>query len=152
MTIDDQHSLRVQRAGGIVTLIGLLLLVPAAIAFTASLSFAMRAQRAEATFAGAVERNSSYGLMYYPTFAFHTADGQTIRYTSNIGSSSQAYPDGFTISILYDPVHPDQAQVDSLFGVWLLPLIFSPPPVLLILIGVAMLLRSRATRRRFSDP
>lgn|GEM_PF-2195389 len=133
--------MRVQRAGRIVLVVGLLLLVPGIIAFAHSLSFAMRAQRTEAIFEGAIKRNTSYGVMDYPTFTFRTPDGQEVPYTSSVGSSSQEYPPGSRLAVLYDPAHPDQAQADSLFGVWLLPVVLLPLPFLVILIAAAILLR-----------
>ena len=50
MLVDDQPRTRVRRAGRIVLVIGLLLLVPGIIAFAHSLSFMIQAQRTEATF------------------------------------------------------------------------------------------------------
>ncbi|AVA24494.1 hypothetical protein NXC24_PC00046 (plasmid) [Rhizobium sp. NXC24] len=43
------------------------------------------------------------------------------------------------LPILYDPAHPDQAQADSLFGIWLLPVVLLPPAFLIILIGATIL-------------
>lgn len=141
MTVDDQHHVRVRRAGRIVLVIGLLLLVPGIMAFAHSLGFAMQAQRTEATFEGSTERNTSYGVMYYPRFTFRTADGQDVSFTSGIGSSSQQYAPGSRLAILYDPAHPNHAQANSLFGVWLQCVVLLPPAFLVILIGTAILLR-----------
>ncbi len=141
MSVDDRHSARVRRGGRIVLGIGLLLLVPGIVAFAHSLGFAMRAQRAEGIFEGSIERNSSYGLMYYPRFTFRTTDGREVSFTSGIGSTSQEYAPGPRLAILYDPAHPNYAQADSLFGVWLPCIILLPPPFLVVLIGAVILLR-----------
>ncbi|MBB3286793.1 MULTISPECIES: DUF3592 domain-containing protein [unclassified Rhizobium] len=141
MTIDDQHRVRVQKGGRIVLAIGLLLLVPGILSFVHSLGFVMQAQRTEATFEGAIERNTSYGVMYYPRFTFRTTDGREVSFTSGVGSSSQQYAPGSRLAILYDPAQPNHAQADSLFGVWLQCVVLLPPAFLVILIGTAILLR-----------
>jgi len=141
MPVDDQHHVRVRKSGRIVLGIGLLLLVPGIVAFAHGLGFAMRAQRAEASFEGAVERNTSYGVMYYPRFTFRTVDGREASFTSGVGSTSQEYASGSKLAILYDPAHPNHAQADSLSGVWLQSIVLLPPAFLVILIGAAILLR-----------
>ncbi|ASW10219.1 DUF3592 domain-containing protein [Rhizobium sp. 11515TR] len=141
MPVDDQHHVRVRRGGRIVLGIGLLLLLPGILAFAHNLGFAMRAQRAEASFEGAVERNTSYGVMYYPRFTFRTPDGREASFTSRVGSSSQEYASGSKLAILYDPVRPNHAQADSFFGIWLQCIVLLPPAFLVILIGAAILLR-----------
>jgi Protein of unknown function (DUF3592) len=135
----NQRGMRARRGGRIVLVIGLLLLVPGVIALAHSLAFVMLAQRAEANFQGAVERNSSYGLMYYPRFTFRTKDGREMTFTSSVGTSDQEYGPGSKRVILYDPTHPDHMQSDSLFGVWLLPVVMLPPALLVTLIGSAIL-------------
>lgn len=150
MLVDDQPRTRVRRAGRIVFVIGLLLLVPGIIAFAHSLSFMIQAQRTEATFEGAIERNTSYGVMYYPRFIFQTANGREVPYTSGVGSSSQEYTPGARLAILYDPAHPERAQADTLSGAWLLPVVLLPPPLLLVLIGAAIMLRSGSLHRHGS--
>ncbi|NLS18718.1 DUF3592 domain-containing protein [Rhizobium sp. P40RR-XXII] len=141
MPDDNQHHVSVRRGGHIVLIIGLLLLVPGIVAFGHSLGFAMQAQRAEGIFEGAIERNTSYGVMYYPKFTFRTTDGREASFTSGIGSTSQVYAPGSRLAILYDPAHPDHARADSLFGVWLPSVILLPPAFLVVLIGTVILLR-----------
>ena len=136
----NRRVLRVRRGGRIVVVIGLFLLVPGVVALADSLAFVMRAQRAEAVFQGAVERNSSYGVMYYPKFAFRTGDGRDMTFISSVGASNQDYGPGSRQVILYDPLHPDRMQSDSLFGVWLLPIVMLPPALLVTLIGGVILL------------
>ena len=136
----NQRVMRARRGGVVVLVIGLLLLAPGIIVLADRLAFVIRAQRAEAVFQGAVERNSSYGLMYYPKFTFRTKDGRDMTFTSNVGASSQEYGPDSKREILYDPLHPDHMESDSLFGVWLLPAVMLPPALLVTLIGSAILL------------
>lgn len=120
-------------------LIGLALLLPGLLVLAHTLNFLVRGQRATASFDGAIERNTSYGLMYYPRFVFRTADGQQISFTSGIGSSAQEYAPGSTRAIVYDPAHPERARLDGFLGMWLIPLLTLSPGLLITLIGMGLL-------------
>ena len=135
----NQQRARVRRAGLIVLLVGFVSLVPGLVALGQDLAFAVRAQRVEAVFDAAALRNSSYGLMYYPEFTYRTKDGQELTYKSSLGSSDQEYSKGDRITVLYDPAQPDHVEADSLFGVWLPPVLMLPPAFLVVLIGAAIL-------------
>jgi hypothetical protein len=100
----NRRSVGVRRGGLIVLAVGLLLLVPGVIALVSSVSFFGKAERAEAVFGGAVLRNSSYGMMYYPEFTFRTKDGRDMTFRFRIGSSDQEYAPGAKIAVLYDPI------------------------------------------------
>lgn len=135
----NQRSVRAKRAGVIVLVIGLLLLVPGAIALVSSLFFVATAERAEATFSGSVLRNSSYGMMYYPEFTFRTKDAREMKFSSSFGSSDQEYAPGDKIVVFYDPTRPAHMQADALWGVWLLPALLLPPALLVASIGIMLL-------------
>ena len=135
----NHGSVRVRRGGLIVFVVGLLLLVPGVIAFVSSLTFVAKAQRAEATFDGAVFRNTSHGMMYFPEFTFRTKDGREMTFRSSFGSSDQEYAPGTKIVVLYDPSHPEHMQADTLWGVWLLPAVLLPPALLVVSIGIMIL-------------
>jgi Protein of unknown function (DUF3592) len=135
----NQRSVGVRRGGLIVLTAGLLLLVPGVIALVGSLSFFGKAERAEAVFGGAVLRNSSYGMMYYPEFTFQTKDGRDMTFRSRIGSSDQEYAPGAKIAVLYDPTDPEHMEADTLLGVWLFPVLLLPPALLVVSIAITLL-------------
>ena len=85
-------------------------------------------------------------LFYYPTIRFVLPDGsrQTVQTTE--GSWPPAYKVDESVTIVYDPEHPDQARIDSFAGalsLWIVPLVTG-------ILGVAFLLATLLVWRVFS--
>ena len=85
-------------------------------------------------------------LFYYPVVRFVLPDGsrQTVQATE--GSWPPAYQVDESVTVLYDPEHPDQARIDSFAGalsLWIVPLVTG-------ILGVAFLLATLLAHRMFS--
>jgi Protein of unknown function (DUF3592) len=106
--------------------IGLLLLIGAAVTFARVAIFVRGAAETEATFVGGVARigGSHTGSFLYPRFRFTAPDGRVITITASSGSTDQPYDDGERVVVLYDPFHPEDAELDSLL--WMTPLFLVP--------------------------
>lgn len=50
---------------------------------------------------------------YYPTITFQTPGGDRTTFTSDTAVDPLEYPVGESIQVLYDPEHPQKAQLDS---------------------------------------
>jgi hypothetical protein len=61
------------------------------------------------------------GYLYYPQVEFQLASGQTIRFQSSVGSSRAAYGVGQQVKVLYSAYNPQEAEIDGVTSMWLLP-------------------------------
>lgn len=93
------------------------------------------------------ESRSSDSITYRPVVSFETDTGQLIRFTSSTGSNPPAYNRGETVEVLYDPLAPDNAQINGFFSLWGVPVIFVAIGGLLSLIGIALFVRQRTDLR-----
>ncbi|MEQ4675082.1 DUF3592 domain-containing protein [Providencia vermicola] len=60
---------------------------------------------------------------YFPIIEFTTLENQQIEFRSSMGSSSYRNSIGQSIDVLYNPANPQDAIIDSLFGVYGLSII-----------------------------
>lgn len=74
-----------------------------------------------------VEEDETEGV-FQPKVMFHTNDGEQISFISDVGSNPPAYNLGETVNVLYNPINPSNAEINSFLSLWLLQLV-------LILIG-----------------
>ncbi len=102
-------------------LVGLMLLVWCWFSYQDTAAFLTHAAPATGQVVKNEHRSSNGKTTCYPVIAFRTDRGQQIEFTSN-GSGLCAYAVGETVAVLYDPVAPSEANEDSFFGLWLLPL------------------------------
>ena len=135
-------ALIVLGVGVLLTALWLALLIP-------TLAFALRAHAAQGVFDGSVERRGGNhgGTFLHPQFRFRSDDGREVIFTSNVGSTDQPYEDGQRVRLLYDPKDPTHAFRDSLWDLWLAPLVTLPFAALPL--GIGLLLLRDASRRRF---
>ncbi len=62
---------------------------------------------------------SSY--LYYPLIQFKIPSGQTINFQSSLGSNPAGYSAGQQVKVLYDTRSPQEAEIDALTSLWLVP-------------------------------
>ncbi|QQR69685.1 MAG: DUF3592 domain-containing protein [Alphaproteobacteria bacterium] len=69
-----------------------------------------------------IQESVSSRRRYRPVVEFTTEDGRTIRFVGS-GSVPAMYEKGETVSVLYNPDHPEGAKIDSLLDLWGGPLV-----------------------------
>lgn len=62
---------------------------------------------------------------YSPLVSFTLPGGQIIEFTTGMRSYPPAWKEGEAVGVLYDPANPQAAKLDSLFSLWLLPMVFA---------------------------
>lgn len=61
------------------------------------------------------------GYLYYPQVQFKIPSGQTISFQSSVGTSRPGYSVGQQVKVLYDARNPQEAEIDALSSLWLVP-------------------------------
>lgn len=61
---------------------------------------------------------SSDSTTYKPVVRFNTAEGQEIEWVSNVSSNPPSYQRGESVEILYSSAAPQDAKINSFFGLW----------------------------------
>ncbi len=62
---------------------------------------------------------SSY--LYFPLIQFKIPSGQTINFQSSLGSNPAGYSVGQQVKVLYDARNSQEAEIDALTSLWLVP-------------------------------
>jgi hypothetical protein len=58
-----------------------------------------------------------------PIVEFTAPSGEKIRFTSDFGTLPASHKIGQSVNVRYDPLNPQQAEIDSAMNIWLTPLI-----------------------------
>ncbi len=66
---------------------------------------------------------SKSGGSYYPIVRFLLRTGETIEFSSSVGSNPPSYRRGEPVRVLYDPTAPESAEIDSFFSLWFAPIL-----------------------------
>lgn len=61
------------------------------------------------------------GYLYYPVVQFTIPSRQTFTFKSSVGSSRSGYTVGQQVKVIYDTRNPQEAEIDSLTSLWLVP-------------------------------
>jgi hypothetical protein len=61
------------------------------------------------------------GYLYYPQVEFRLASGQPFRFQSSVGSSGAGFSVGQQVKVLYAAHNPQEAEIDGVTSMWLLP-------------------------------
>jgi PAB1-binding protein PBP1 len=61
------------------------------------------------------------GYLYYPLVQFRIPSEQLISFQSSVGSSRGGYSVGQQVKVLYDARKPQEAEIDALSSLWLVP-------------------------------
>ncbi|MCK0127105.1 DUF3592 domain-containing protein [Erythrobacter sp. F6033] len=95
-------------------------------------------------------RDSEGTTMYRPVAEFYDTSGRRYEFSSKTSSSSPGFSVGEQVDIIYDPLRPQDARIDTFGQRFLLPTIFTAIGSLFVLIGGGMvvypMLRARAIR------
>jgi hypothetical protein len=120
------------------TILGILFLGGAAIAYFSGASFRDKAVLTTGTVTGFTvsvdsEDNSE---SYCPQVRYQTKSGETFTYFSNFCSSPPGYEVGEKVEIFYDPENPDKGQIKGFWSQYLLVTIFSCIGLPLAILGI----------------
>ena len=66
-------------------------------------------------------RKVSSTTAYYPKIKFTDSRGKQIEFISKYGSSDPGIVEGDTVSVLYDPEHPNKAKWNTKMALWFGP-------------------------------
>jgi Protein of unknown function (DUF3592) len=84
------------------------------------------------------QRSSEDGQVtttFSPEFTFADADGKSYTVLSANSSSPPEFAEGQTVRVLYNPVNPGSARIDSFTQLWVAPIIFGAFGVVVSAIG-----------------
>ena len=81
--------------------------------------------------------DSKGNVMYTPVFNYTARNGATYMAVTNFSSNPPDYAIGQSISVLYEPGHPESATPESFGALWFLPVFFGGFGICLIAAGWA---------------
>ena len=100
-------------------LLGALALVWAVLAYRSQRRFLSTAARAKGVVQSVTTERGQRGTTYYfPVISFMAGNGVNVTRPSKSGRNAP-YQIGQTISVVYDPVHPENFEIDAFWSRWL---------------------------------
>jgi hypothetical protein len=82
---------------------------------------------------------SGRASMICPIVEFTAPSGEKIRFTSDFGSRPAGHKIGQSVNVRYDPVDPQQAEIESAMTLWLTPLIMVIMGIIVCCLAVSFL-------------
>src|SRR4051794_5051946 len=137
------------RRFGVLALVGLGMLIGSVLFGGIGLWSLWDARRfaATAVHAQGVVTRLDWSDVAYPRGRF-VAEGRTVEFRGQGGSSPPAYCVGGRVSVLYHPGQLGRARIESFWDQYLLALVFGITGVVLLILGSALLLTSAVRGRR----
>jgi hypothetical protein len=131
-------------------LIGVGLLVGAAVLVMKTRSFIAAAKHAPGTVTELLEKRDrdDGSISYTPVVEFNADNGASIRFTSSFSSKPAAYDVGERVEVLYAPNNPNDARINGFGSLWLAPLILGGIGVAFAGIGFGILIAFRANQKK----
>jgi hypothetical protein len=74
-------------------------------------------------------------IEFAPEFTVAGADGKTYTVTSATSSNPPEFAEGQAVRVLYNPMNPGTARIDSFLQLWFLPILFGAVGVVFATIG-----------------
>jgi len=108
-------------------IIGLLFAGIGAVVAATTIVFVLRADAVSGTVVDySVEQNAitfmqsgeSTGILYYPIVEYPRPDGGVGSVTGRVGRTSRPYEVGSSLTVLVSRRNPDEARINTVFGVW----------------------------------
>jgi len=97
--------------------------------------------RASGTVVGVEESYAGRRKAYNPKVKFTAGDGRSFTFTSRVGGGKRP-ADGETLSVIYDPRQPEEAEIASFGSMWAFPLVLTFFGVPFFLSGLSLLMPS----------
>ncbi len=73
---------------------------------------------------------------YYPVLEFVDQDSKKHTFKGNVGGGKRKYHLDQEVEIIFDPTHPEQAQMKSFVTQWIMPIVIIIVGVMLVVGGV----------------
>lgn len=102
----------------IFTILGIGLLVGAALICRSTYLFLEEAIKTEGTVVKLVRHRSNDSTIYRPVIQFTSQNEQVIEFTASVGSNPPSYSEGEKVEVLYHPENPKNAKINGLFSLW----------------------------------
>lgn len=80
-------------------------------------------------------RDSDGDVTYRPHVRFTTLAGDTLEFTSTMGSNPAAFDVGERVVVIYNPASPRDARIDSFFQLWFAPLLLGGMGIVFTAVG-----------------
>lgn len=96
---------------------------------------------------GSSQRSGRDDFVYNPVVQFSDASGEVHEFTSSFGSRPAAFSRGEEVQVIYDPLRPQEAMIDSFGSRFMFPLMFCGMGLLFAAVGGGILLVSRRRKR-----
>lgn len=137
---------RIWPFGAIFSVIGVGLLMGGGMFYGSTSTFLKTAVGADGKVVDLIPRDSSrtengrtvHSVSYYPVIEF-PVNGQVVKFESSTGSNPPSYSTGERVSVLYNPVAPAQAKINSFFDLWGAALIASGLGLVFSSIGIGVI-------------
>lgn len=131
--------------------IGLVLCVAAFFIYQNTQNFLTTALTTEGTVVDLVKSHSRNSTTYSPVVEYTTRKGEHISFTATFGSNPPAYTRGESVIIYYQENRPEHAEIDGLFALWGLPIIFGGIGTTFFLISAGIFITGRMKARKVAD-
>ncbi len=82
---------------------------------------------------------TSSSTAYYPKIKFTDIKGRQIEFVSRYGSSDPGIVEGDSVSVLYDPEHPNDAKWNTKMAIWFGPIMLTGLGLILMIVGLIFL-------------
>jgi len=128
--------------------VGSALVIGAVYLFINKLSFTQTAIDARGTVVELLRIKFSKSSTYSPVVAFNTRKGKKIKFTANFSSHPPAYHVQENVAVLYDPINPKKAFINSFSSLYLGPLALGVIGTAFSLVGLLGLRTEKLKREK----
>lgn len=123
----------------IFVLVGAAMLIAAGREFTRKRALFRNSATASGTIIALTENREREEISYFPQVEFHTPSGRSIRFQSEMGSSTAAARIGDSVKVRYRPDQPQVAEVDAFMPLWGLTILFGSLGSVFLIVGTSIL-------------
>lgn len=87
----------------------------------------------------------------FPRVSFRSSPTESVTFAARLGGGGPfAYQEGDAVSVLYDPLHPGSARIDSFSQLWFVPIFVSLFGAVLLLVPALFLVTAAHERLRLA--
>jgi hypothetical protein len=116
--------------------IGTFILISAVVSMLKRRKQNARSQSTTGVVVGFAREMGRRGYLFYPQVEFQLATGQIIRFQSSVGSNRATYGIGEQVKVLFSAYNPQEAEIDSVSAMWLMPGCMMGIGIIFLVIGL----------------